>query len=147
MAESNDARVRIERAIERAEKELLQASHQLARGITREADRLLPPVSRDLERMVDDVFDVAERVLKSQRRMMSDVIRAVNEQADRAAKAGRAATSRPRHRAVTRKAAARKAPAAKAPAKKTPAKRTPAKRTPAKKSAARKAPVAKAAAG
>ena len=70
MAESRDARVRIERAIERAQKELLQASHQLAKGFTREADRLVPPVSHDLERMVDEVFDVAERVLKSQRKMV-----------------------------------------------------------------------------
>jgi len=71
MAEAKDTRARIERAIERAEKELLQASHQLAKGITREADRLVPPVSQDLERMVDDVFDVAERVLKSQRKLVS----------------------------------------------------------------------------
>ena len=118
MAESRDARVRIERAIERAETELLQASHQLAKGFTREADRLVPAGSHDLERMVDEVFDVAERVLKSQRKMVGDVMRAVNEQADRAARAGRDATSRPRRRTAAKKAAAKKAPARKAPAKK-----------------------------
>ena len=130
MAESRDARVRIERAIERAQTELLQASHQLAKGFTREADRLVPPVSHDLERMVDDVFDVAERVLKSQRKMIGDVMRAVNDQADRAAKAGRDATARPRRRAAARKASANRTAAKKAPAKKAPAKKAPAKKAP-----------------
>lgn len=131
MADSSAARVRVERAIERAEKELLQASHQLAKGFTREADRLMPPVSRDLERMVDDVFDVVERVLASQRKLVGDVVRAVNEQADRAATAGRKAT-------------ARKSSAKKAPAKKSTAKKTTAKKAPARKAPARKAPAARA---
>ena len=128
MAESRDTRVRIERAIERAQKELLQASHQLAKGITREADRIVPPVSRDLERMVDDVFDVAQRVLKSQRAMVSDVMRAVNEQAERAAKAGREATGRTRGRATAKKATAKKATATKTVAKSGPAGKVPARK-------------------
>ena len=137
MAESRDTRVRIERAIERAQKELLQASHQLAKGITREADRIVPPVSRDLERMVDEVFDVAQRVLKSQRAMVSDVIRAVNEQAERAAEAGREATGRTRGRAPAKKAMAKKAPARRATAKKPVAKKAPAQKPPARQSADR----------
>jgi len=139
MAESRDARVRIERAIERAQTELLQASHQLAKGFTREADRLVPPVSRDLERMVDDVFDVAERVLKSQRKMIGDVMRAVNEQTDRAAKVGRDATKRPRRRVAAKKAPAKKAATKKAAAKKAPARKAPAKKAPARKAPAKKA--------
>jgi len=129
MAEPRDTRVRIERAIERAQKELLQASHQLAKGITREADRIVPPVSRDLERMVDEVFDVAQRVLKSQRAMVSDVMRAVNEQAERAAKAGREATGRTKGRVPAKKAPARKATAKKASARKTPARKAPARKS------------------
>ena len=144
MADSSAARIRVERAIERAEKELLQASHQLAEGFTREADRFMPPVSRDLERMVDDVFDVAERVLRSQRKLVGDVVRAVNEQADRAAAAGRKATARkapakkaPAKKAPVRKSTAKKAPAGKAVPKRAAARKAPARKTPAKKASAR----------
>jgi len=137
MAEPRDTRIRIERAIERAQKELLQASHQLAKGITREADRIVPPVSRDLERMVDEVFDVAQRVLKSQRAMVSDVMRAVNEQAERAAEAGRQATGRTKGRVPAKKAPGKKAVAKKAPARKATAKKAPARKAPARKSADR----------
>lgn len=138
MAESMDTRVHLERAIERAQNELLQASRQLAKGITREADRIVPPVSRDLERMVDEVFDVAQRVLKSQRAMVSDVMRAVNEQAERAAEAGRKATGRTKGRTPAKKTVAKKAPARKAPARKSVAKKSVAKKAPARKAPARR---------
>ena len=142
MADSSAARVRVERAIERAEKELLQASHQLAEGFTREADRFMPPVSRDLERMVDDVFDVAERVLRSQRKLVGDVVRAVNEQADRAAAAGRKATAKKvtARKTTARKTTAKKATTKKATARKPAAKKAPAKKVTARKAAAKKAP-------
>ena len=98
--------------------------------------------------MVDDVFDVAERVLKSQRKMVSDVMKAVNEQTERAAEAGRDATRRTRRRVGAAKKAARKrAPARKATARKTAAKKTAAKKAPARKAPAKKAPAKKAAAG
>jgi hypothetical protein len=78
--------------------------------------------------MVDDVFDFAERVVKSQRRMVNDVVKAINEQADRAADAGRTAARRITKRAPAKKTAARRAPAKKSAAKRAPAKKTAAKR-------------------
>jgi len=94
--------------------------------------------------MVDEVFDVAQRVLKSQRAMVSDVMRAVNEQAERAAEAGRQATGRTRGMTSARKAVAKKAPARKASARKAVAKKAPARKAPARKAVAKKAPARKA---
>jgi len=125
-------RKQIDRLIERSQREIVEASRNLSSGINKGTDRLVPPISHDIERIVDDVFDFAERVVKSQRRMVTDVVKAINGQADRAADAGRTATRR-----ITKRAAAKKTPAKKAAAKKTPAKKAAAKKTPAKKAAAK----------
>jgi phosphate uptake regulator len=120
MAQSRDLRQQIEQLVERAQDEVLDASRQLATGITKRSERVIPPFSHDIERVVDEVFDFAERVMKGQRKMVNDMVKTINEQSRRAAEAGRTATA-PR---------ARKAPAKRTPAKKA-AKRTPAKKRPA----------------
>ena len=142
VAEPKDMRQKIEHLIERAQDELADASRQLASGISRETDRFVPPVSNDIERLVDEVFDFAERVIKGQRKMVGDVVKTINEQTDRAAQAGRTATQRvtkkvaAKKRAVKKGTAARKSTGTKAVAKKTAAKKTAAK----KSAAAKKAP-------
>lgn len=62
VTESKDMRRKIEHLIERAQDELLDASRELGRGISRETERFVPPVSNDIERLVDEVFDFTERV-------------------------------------------------------------------------------------
>jgi len=89
MAEARDVRKQIEQFIERAQDELVEASRQLADAISRETERFVSPASTDIERLVDDVFDFAERVVKGQRKMVNDVVKTINEQTDRAAEAGR----------------------------------------------------------
>jgi gamma-glutamylcysteine synthetase len=133
MAESRDMRKQIEHLVERSQREIVEASRNLASGISKGTERLVTPISNDIERMMDDVFDFAERVVNSQRRMVSDVVKAINEQADRAVDAGRTASRRIIKRAPAKKAAAKKAPAKKAAAKKAPAKKAAAKKAPAKK--------------
>ena len=111
MAESRDMRKQIEHLVERSQREIVEASRNLASGITKGTDRVVTPISNDIDRIVDDVSDFAERVVKSQRRMLRDVVKAINEQADRAVDAGRTTTQR-----ITKRAPAKKAPAKKAPA-------------------------------
>ena len=103
VAEPKDMRKKIEHLIERAQDELMDASRELASGISKETERFVPPVSNDIERLVDEVFDFTERVIKGQRKLVGDVVKTINEQTDRAAQAGRAATQR-----VTQKGASRK---------------------------------------
>ena len=122
MAESRDMRKQIEHLVERSQREIVESSRNLSSGINKGTDRLVPPISHDIERIVDDVFDFAKRVVKSQRRMVSDVVKAINEQADRAADAGRTATRRITTRAPAKKGAAKKAAAKKTQAKKAAAK-------------------------
>ena len=88
MAESRDLRDQIEKLVERAQDDLLDASRQLADGITKETGRFVPPISKDIERVVDEAFDFAERVLKGQRKMINDLVKTVNEESRRAAEAG-----------------------------------------------------------
>jgi hypothetical protein len=133
MAEPTDLRAQIERLVERTQDELLEASRQLADAITKETGRFVPPAADDIEKLIDDVFDFAERVVKGQRRLVGDVVRTFNEQTDRAAEAGKKATGRVVKKATAKKTAAKKAPAKKAPAKKAAAKKAPAKKAPAKK--------------
>ena len=123
MAESRDMRKQIEHLVERSQREIVEASRNLASGIGKGTERLVTPISNDIERIVDDVSDFAERVVKSQRRMVSDVLKAINEQADRAVDVGRTATRR-----ITKRAPAKKVAAKRAPAKKVAAKRAPAKK-------------------
>ena len=73
--------------------------------------------------MLDDVFDFTERVVKGQRKMMSEVVKSINEQSRRAAEVGRKATSPRAKRAPAKKASAKRAPAKKAAAKRAPAKK------------------------
>jgi hypothetical protein len=141
MAERTDVRRRVEQLIERAQDEILEASNELARGITKGTERYVPPISKDVERMVDEVFDFAERVIKGQRRMVSDVVKTLNEQTDRAAEVGRATTQKATKRvAAARKAAAKRVPVKKAAAKRRPVKGTTRKTT-AKKASTGKSPV------
>ena len=136
MTEPRDVRRHIEQLIERAQDELLDASRQLADGISKGGDRVVPPLSHDLERLVDEVFDFTERVIKGQRKLVSDVLRAINEQSRRAAEVGRETTARVAKRAPAKKVAGKRAPAKKVAGKRAPAKKAAvAKRAPAKKSA------------
>jgi len=135
MAESRDMRKQIEHLVERSQHEIIEASRTLSNNINKGTERLVTPLSNDIERMLDDVFDFAERVVKSQRRMVNDVVKSLNERADHAADAGRAATRRITKRAAAKKTAAKKTAAKRAPAKKTAAKKSAAKRAPAKKTA------------
>ncbi len=142
MAEPKEARRQIERLIERTRDEILEASRELTEGVNKGAERFVPPISMDVERMVDDVFDFAERVIKGQRRMVNEVVKTINEQTDHAADVGRATTRRAAKRVATaKKAVGKKNAAKKAPAKKA----TTAKKT--AKKAAKKAPVTKAKTG
>jgi hypothetical protein len=149
MAQSKDLRQRVDQIIERSEKELLRASHKLAVGIDREAKRVVPPASADLERVVDNVFDFAENVIQGQRRMVKDVVKALNEQIDRAADEGRRATTQARKHVATRRrarhhATSRKTSGAKRTGTRTPATRTStAKATRTRKSAAKRTPAAR----
>ena len=147
LSKEKDLRERVDQIIERAEKELLHASRQLADGIDRGANRVAPPVSEDLEHLVDHVFDFAERVIQGQRRMVKEMAQAINEQVDRAQVAGRKATKRAakqvqaRHRVGTRHPSTpktRTTSGAKAPAHRG-AKRAPAKKSATGKAAAKKA--------
>ena len=124
MAERRDVRKHIEQYIEQAQNEIIEASRVLAQGISKGTERYVPPISKDVERMVDEVFDFAERVIKGQRRMVNDVVKTINEQTDRAAEVGRATTQK----ATKRVAAAKKTVAKRAPAKKA-ARKAPAKKT------------------
>ena len=81
MDQSRDVQQRIDRLVERAQSEVQRLSRRLAAGITKETERFVPPVSQDIERIVDEVFDFAERVMKGQRKMVSDMVKAINEQA------------------------------------------------------------------
>lgn len=137
MADRRDVRKHIEQLIERAQDEVLEASRELAKGISEGTERYVPPISKEVERMVDDVFDFAERVMKGQRRMVNDVVRTINDQTDRAAEVGRTTT----RKATKRVAAAKRAPTKRA-GKRVPVK-AKSKRAPTKK-VARKTPAKKA---
>ncbi|HVA07195.1 MAG TPA: hypothetical protein VNG12_10695 [Acidimicrobiales bacterium] len=84
MAQSRDLRQQIDHLVESAQHEVLTAGRQLADGITKESERLVPPFTHDIERVVDQVFDFAERVMKGQRKMVNDMVKAINEQSRRA---------------------------------------------------------------
>ena len=116
MAETSDLRTHIERLIERTQDEILDARRGLTEGIGNEAGRFVPSVSADIEQLVDNVFDFAERVMKGQRRMINGVVKAINEQTERVAGVGQA-TSR---KAVGRVSAASSAVAERVPAGKRP---------------------------
>ena len=65
---------------------------------------MVPPVSQDIERIVEEVFDFAERVMKGQRKMVGDMVKAIiSDQSRRTSRTGQTAV-----RAV-KKAAPRKA--------------------------------------
>ena len=81
MVESSDLRQQIEHLVERTQDELLEASRQLASSITRGTERLVPPAGRDIEKLVDEVFDFADRVMKGQRKVVKETLRAMDEQA------------------------------------------------------------------
>jgi hypothetical protein len=149
MAQSKDLRERVDQIIERSEKELLRASHKLAAGIDREAKRVVSPASADLERVVDRVFDFTENVVQGQRRMVKDMMKAVNEQMDRAALEGRRATKQAKKHMATRhrarhRPASKTASGAKAAGTRTPAKRgSTGKATRTSKAAAKRTPAAR----
>ena len=114
MDQSRDVQQRIDRLVERAQSEVLSASRRLAAGITKETERFVPPVSQDIERIVDEVFDFAERVMKGQRKMVSDMVKAINEQSHRTPTTSQTGATRAVKKAPPRKTAtANKAPARK----------------------------------
>jgi hypothetical protein len=114
MDQSRDVQQRIDRLVERTQSEVLSASRRLAAGITKETERFVPPVSQDIERVVDEVFDFAERVMKGQRKMVSDMVKAINEQSHRTPRTGQTGAARAVKKAPPRKtAAAKRAPAKK----------------------------------
>jgi ribosomal protein L17 len=80
MSDPRHVRTHIEHLIERAQDEILDASRQLTAGITKGADRFVPPASKDIERLVDEAFDFTERVIKGQRKVVSEVVKSINEQ-------------------------------------------------------------------
>jgi hypothetical protein len=134
MAETKALRTHIEELVERTQDEILDASRDLAEGISKEAGRFVPPISADIEQLVDNVFDFAERVMRGQRRMVNDLVKVINEQTERAAGVGQATT----RKAVGRVSAAKSAVADRVPARKgsrtatTAKKRSPSKRAPQK---------------
>jgi hypothetical protein len=129
MDQSRDLEQRIDRLVERAQSEIFGASRRLAAGVTKETERIVPPFSQDIERVVDEVFDFAERVMKGQRKMVSDMVKTIDEQSRRTVRTGKSAAARAVKKApVKRSGSAKKAPAKKATAKKAPAKKAPAKK-------------------
>ncbi|HLN15988.1 MAG TPA: hypothetical protein VK277_04445 [Acidimicrobiales bacterium] len=120
MVEAEEVRKRIDRLITKSQDEVLAASRRLSREITREASRIVPPLSADMTRLVDEIFDFTERVLDGQRKMVRDVLSTIDE-------SGPGHRLRQRHATKAAKKATKKT-AKRAPAKKATAKRTPAKR-------------------
>ncbi len=138
MVDSRDLGQRLEDLADRTRDELLQASRQFADGIMKRSGRLISPSSQESNSAVEEAFNFAERVLKAQLRLLSDLGKTLSEESGRAVESGRKALA-----ATANKAPAKKQPAAKkAPAKKqAAAKKAPAKKAPAKKqAAAKKAP-------
>jgi ribosomal protein L17 len=113
MVESSDLRQHIEHLVERTQDELLEASRQLAASISRGTERLVPPAGRDIEKLVDEVFEFADRVMKGQRKVVKETLRAMDEQARKMPGRTRGAAKLGPGR--------RSAPAAKSPAKRAPA--------------------------
>ena len=64
--------------------------------------------------VVDEVFDFAERVMKGQRKMVSDMVKTIDQQSRRTVRTGQGAAAR----AVKKAPAKRSAPAKKASGKK-----------------------------
>jgi 2',3'-cyclic-nucleotide 2'-phosphodiesterase (5'-nucleotidase family) len=124
MDQSRDVQQRIDRLVERTQSEVLSASRRLAAGITKETERIVPPFSQDIERVVDEVFDFAERVMKGQRKMVSDMVKAINEQSHRTSRTGQTAAARAVKKAAPRKtAASNRAPRKTAASNRAPAKK------------------------
>jgi len=92
--------------------------------------RLISPSSQESNSVVEEAINFAQRVLKAQLKLLSDLSKTLSEESGRAVETGRKALA-----ATTKKAPAKKAAAKKAPAKKAAAKKAPAKRAPAKKAA------------
>jgi hypothetical protein len=141
---TDETRKRIEDLVARIQDEVLESSRRLADAFSREAERSIPATGEDITKLVDEAFEFAQRVIESQRRMVSEVLANMDEALDKAPgqlqQAAKKATA-PAKKAIAKKAPAKKAPAPakKAPAKKkATAKKTPAKKTPAKKTATAK---------
>ncbi|MEZ5180074.1 MAG: hypothetical protein R2746_17805 [Acidimicrobiales bacterium] len=131
--DAEELRTKVEQLVARSQEAILDASHRLAEGITKEANRNVPPVAEDVTQMVDDAFDFAQKVIAEQRKLVTEVLRTVGDTLEGAAESATA----------TARKVAGKAPGAKKP-KKAPAKKAPAKKAPAKKkAAAKKAPAKK----
>src|SRR5271165_773383 len=118
MVEAEEVRKRIDRLIVKGQDEVLDASRKLSREITREAKRVVPPLSTDMTHLVDEIFDFTERVLNGQRKMVRDVLRSIEDAAPKGPLTHR------RHTGTAKKTSAKTAPAKKTPAKKAAAKST-----------------------
>ena len=145
MVEAEEVKQRIDRLIVKGQGEILDASRRLSQEITRESTRFVPPLSRDMTHLVDEIFDFTERVLNGQRQMVREVLAHLEEAAprarDRLTHRGRAAAEK----TAAKGKAPKKAPAKKAPAKKTAAVKTAAATTTARKTTAMRTPAPKAA--
>ncbi len=147
--ETEAARKRVEELVNRVQEEILESSRRLAEVFSREVERSVPVTGEEITKLIDEAFDFAQRVLESQRRMVSEALASLDEALDRGPAqlqdvAERAAA--PARKAIAKAPAAKKPAAKKAPAKKAPAKKPAAKKAPAKKPTAKKAPAKKAAA-
>jgi hypothetical protein len=133
--DAEELRTRVEKLVARSQDAILDASARMAKGITREANRNVPPVAEDVTRMVDEAFDFTQKVIAEQRKMVAEVLRAVGDTLGDAADTATATAKK-----VARKPGDPKPTPKKAPAKKSSSVK---KKAPAKKSAAKKTAAAK----
>jgi hypothetical protein len=134
MAQKRELQQHIEGFISKAHDEVLRASNRLSKDLDRDSERFAQPIGQDLTDLVDDVFDFAQRVIEGQRRMITQVLKAVDDaEAPSRPRASSRSGTRSGDGRRPRKATAKTAPAKRAPARKTPA---TAKRTTRSKSSA-----------
>ena len=131
MVESRDLGQQLEDLADRTRDQLLQASRQFADGIMKRSGRLIGSSSQESNSVVEEAFSFAERVIKAQLRLLSDLVKTLSDESGHAVESGRKALAATAKKApVKKRAVAKKAPAKKAPAKKrAAAKKAPAKRT------------------
>lgn len=141
--DAEELRTQVEQLVARSQEAILDASHRLAEGITRGANRNVPPVAEDVTQMVDDAFDFAQKVIAEQRKLVTEVLRTVGDTLGDAAESATATAKKVAAKAPKR-ATPKKAPSAKPAAEKPAAKKAPAKKKPAaKKAPAKKKPAAR----
>ena len=114
--DADELRKQVEDLVARSQEAILDASHRLGKGISKEANRNVPPVGEDLTRIVDEVFDFAQKVISEQRKMVAEVLRTVSETLGEAADSAAATAKKVAKKTPAKKASVKKAPAPKASA-------------------------------